>query len=200
VGRDYGRNDMRNRIAHLAARLMAEDGIEDYARAKRKAARQAGMPDTRQLPSNEEIDQALRVQQTLYHKVEHDARLRDLRVRALDAMREFAQFNPHLTGSVLSGNAGRYADIDLYLFTDNSKAVELFLLDRGSPYKTGESRLYSGDQPVAAPVFTISDRAVDVRMTVLPGAAARLPIKGAPSGRPMERARLHAVEQLLDGQ
>jgi hypothetical protein len=200
VGRDYGRNDMRNRIAHLAARLMAEDGIEDYARAKRKAARQAGMPDTRQLPSNEEIDQALRVQQTLYHKAEHDASLRDLRVRALDAMREFAQFNPHLTGSVLSGNAGRYADIDLYLFTDNSKAVELFLLDRGSPYKTGESRLYSGDQPVAAPVFTISDRAVDVRMTVLPGAAARLPVKGAPGGRPMERARLHAVEQLLDGQ
>jgi len=200
VGRDYGRNDMRNRIAHLAARLMAEDGIEDYARAKRKAARQAGMPDTRQLPSNEEIDQALRVQRTLYHKAEHDARLRDLRVRALDAMREFAQFNPHLTGSVLSGNGGRYADIDLYLFTDNSKAVELFLLDRGSPYKTGESRLYSGDQPVAAPVFTISDRAVDVRMTVLPGTAARLPVKGAPGGRPMERARLHAVEQLLDGQ
>ena len=42
MGRESGRNDTRSRIAHLAARLMAEDGIEDYALAKRKAARQAG--------------------------------------------------------------------------------------------------------------------------------------------------------------
>jgi len=199
LGRDHGRNDMRSRIAHLAARLMAEDGIEDYARAKRKAARQAGVPDTRQLPSNEEIEEALRVQQTLYHREEHDTRLRELRARALDAMREFAQFNPHLTGSVLSGHAGRYADIDLYLFTDNTKAVEHFLLDRGSPYKTGENRLYSGDQLLAAPVYTINEQAVDIRVTVLPGAAERLPIKGTPGGKPMERARLQVVAQLLDG-
>jgi hypothetical protein len=191
---------MRSRLAHLAARLMAEDGIEDYARAKRKAARQAGMPDTRQLPSNDEIDQALRVQQTLYHKAEYELRLRDLRVRALDAMREFARFDPHLTGSVLSGNAGRYANIDLCLFTDDTKAVELFLLESGNSYRTGESRLYSGDQPVAAPVFTVSSRAVEIRLTVLPGGAARLPVKGTPGGRPLERARLHAVEKLLDGQ
>ena len=45
MGKDRGRNDERSRIAHLAARLMAEDGIEDYAIAKRKAARQAGIPD-----------------------------------------------------------------------------------------------------------------------------------------------------------
>ena len=42
MSRDPGRNLTRERIAHLAARLMAEDGIEDYAQAKRKAARQAG--------------------------------------------------------------------------------------------------------------------------------------------------------------
>ena len=50
--KDRGRNDERSRIAHLAARLMVEDGIEDYAAAKRKAARQAGVSDTRQLPAN----------------------------------------------------------------------------------------------------------------------------------------------------
>ena len=60
------RNDERSRISHLAARIIAEDGIEDYAAAKRKAARQAGVPDTRQLPTNDEIDAALRTHQTLY--------------------------------------------------------------------------------------------------------------------------------------
>lgn len=197
MGRDHGRNDMRNRIAHLAARLMAEDGIEDYARAKRKAARQAGMADTRQLPSNEEIDEALRLQQTLYHEAEHGARLRDLRERALKAMREFVQFNPCLTGSVLNGSAGRYADIELHLCTDHAKAVELFLLDRRIPYKAAQCRLYSADVPATAPVFIISDGTVDIRITVLPARVLRLPLTTTPGGRPMDHARLHAVEQLL---
>jgi hypothetical protein len=188
---------MRSRIAHLAARLMAEDGIEDYARAKRKAARQAGMADTRQLPSNEEIDAALRVHQMLYQQPEHGERLRDLRRRALGAMREFAQFNPYLTGPVLSGNAGRYADIDLHLFTDNAKAVELFLLERRIPYRTSQSRLYFGDSPCAVPVFTVSDGAVDIQITVLPGHALRVPLKSTPAGKSIERAKLQSVEELL---
>ena len=66
--RESGRNDRRSHIAHLAARLMAEDGIEDYGLAKRKAARQAGTPDTRELPTNEEIDLALKVYQAIYHE------------------------------------------------------------------------------------------------------------------------------------
>ena len=197
MGKGYGRNDMRSHIARLAARLMAEDGVEDYARAKRKAARQVGMADPGQLPSNEEIDEALRIHQGLYQHQEHGARLRALRQRALNAMHEFAQFNPYLTGSVLSGNAGRYADIDLHLFTDNPKAVELFLLEQRIPYKTAQSRLYCGDNPIAAPLFTISDGTVDIQITVLPGQALRLPLKSSPAGKSMERAKPKAVEQLL---
>ena len=197
MGRDYGRNDMRNRIAHLAARLMAEDGIEDYARAKRKAARQAGMPDTRQLPSNEEIDQALRVQQTLYHKAEHDASLRDLRVRALDAMREFAQFNPHLTGSVLSGNAGRFADIDLYLFTDNSKAVELFLLDHRIAYETHEVTRYSGDRARAVAVLALDWQGLPLKLSVFDLRDERLALKTTAAGRVSDRAGLAEVVSLV---
>src|SRR5687768_11775794 len=100
--KDRGRNDERSRIAHLAARLIAEDGVADYAAAKRKAARQAGVSDTRQLPTNEEIDAALRTHQSLYGGEEQLERLRDLRRRALEVMRELDRFNPYLTGSVLA--------------------------------------------------------------------------------------------------
>ena len=82
MGKDRARNDERSRIAHLAARIMVEDGIEDYATAKRKAARLAGIPDTRQLPTNEEIDAELRTQRTLFAGDAHDARVRALRERA----------------------------------------------------------------------------------------------------------------------
>ena len=53
-------SDLRRRIAHEAARMLAEDGGMDYGFAKRKAARQLGVPDTRQLPDNREIEEALR--------------------------------------------------------------------------------------------------------------------------------------------
>jgi hypothetical protein len=197
MAKDHGRNDMRNRIAYLAARIMAEDGIEDYALAKRKAARQAGMPDSRQLPTNDEIDAALRVHHQLYQHDEHSDRLRALRERAASTMRELAHFDPHLAGSVLNGNAGKYADINLQLYTDNAKAVELYFIDRRILYKTSQIRLYSGEELRSFPVFTIDDDGTEVQLIVLSPRDLRAPLKTSPEGRPLNRARLPVVETLL---
>jgi hypothetical protein len=197
MAKDTGRNDRRSRIAYLAARLMAEDGIEDYALAKRKAARQAGEPDTRELPGNEEIDEALRTYRQIYHPEAHRERWRGLLETAVRAMRELARFNPYLTGSVLNGNAGKYADVNLQLFTDNEKAVELYLLDRGIPYRTAQSRLYSGDEMRTVPVYTVSDQGIDIELTVLSMLDLRGPLRTSPDGKSIERAKLLAVEQLL---
>lgn len=197
MARDYGRNETRGRIAHLAARLMAEDGLEDYALAKRKAARQAGTPDARELPTNEEIDTALKLYRQIYQADTHRQQLRALRITAARAMQEMAQFNPYLTGSVLNGNAGKYADINLQLFTDNAKAVELFLIDRGIPYRAAQSRLYSGEELQTVPVFTISDDGVEIEITVLSPRDLRLPLRTSAEGKPIERAKLQVVEDLL---
>jgi hypothetical protein len=199
MARESGRNDRRSQIAHLAARLMAQDGIEDYALAKRKAARQAGAPETRELPTNEEIDLALKTYQEIYHREEHRDRLRELRGSAVRAMRELAQFNPYLTGSVLNGNAGKYADINLQLFTDNVKAVELYLIDRGIPYRTTQNRLYAGGELLTAPVYTINDDGAEIEITVLTTRELRGPLKTSLEGKNIERAKLQAVEMLLAG-
>jgi hypothetical protein len=191
------RNDTRSRIAHLAARLMAEDGIEDHGLAKRKAARQAGIADSRQLPTNEEIDIALHAYHQLYRHSEHRSHLKGLREKALKVMRELEHFNPYLTGSVLSGNAGKYADIDLQLFTDSVKAVELYLIDRGVPYKAGQCNIYSGNEFRTMPVFTLNDGDIDIRITVLSTRELRRPLKTSPSGKIIERAKATLVETLL---
>ena len=196
--RESGRNDTRSRIAHLAARLMAEDGIEDYALAKRKAARQAGLPDSRELPTNEEIAAALKLYHEIYHEAEHLGRLRTLREKAVQAMRELEQFHPYLTGSVLNGNAGKYADINLQLFTDNDKAVELYFIDRDIPYKAAQTRLYTGDEPRIVPVYKVNDDGIDIEITVLSPRELRVPLKTTLEGKAIERAKLSAVEQLLN--
>src|SRR3954452_12613196 len=107
---------VRARIAAAAARLMAEDGIDDFALAKRKAARQLGAAVGDGLPGNDEIEAELRAYRALYQADEHPELLAELRSIALEAMREFERFHPYLTGPVLEGTAGPYAELELLLF------------------------------------------------------------------------------------
>jgi hypothetical protein len=180
----------------MAARLMAEDGIEDYAQAKRKAARQAGASDARQLPTNDEIDVALAAYRDLFQQG-HPAHLRQLRELALDVMYELAAFNPHLTGSVLRGSAGKYADIQFQLFCENPKSVEHYLLSRGVQFRSAEARLFAGDIPLLAPVLIFNRDGYDIYLTVLSLRDLRLPLKTTATGKPIERAKLDAVELLI---
>src|ERR1041384_6280861 len=86
MGRKSNRHaTMRTRLAAAAARIMAEDGIDDFALAKRKAARQLGAVNTEALPRNEEIAAELQAYRALYQSDEHAARIAELRRVALDA-------------------------------------------------------------------------------------------------------------------
>ena len=196
--RDHANNrQMRERIAHLAARLMAVDGIDDYALAKRKAARQAGAPDTRNLPNNDEVEHALRAYQQLYQADEQRDRLRHLRQRARDMMELLARFDPYLSGAVLSGSAGKYSDINLLLFTDSMKDVEMFLLDRRIVYRSGERRIHIGDEACGVPNFSVSTEDADFDITVFARRDLRAQIRSTPDGRPLERVRIDWLDASL---
>lgn len=187
---------MRERIAHHAARIIAEDGLRDYVSAKRKAARQIGAPDTHNLPDNDEVEQALRDYQALYQRDEQSVRLRQLRQQALEAMRLLEPFHPYLAGSVLNGTATRHSDINVQLFTDSAKEVELFLLARQVPYKSGEKRLHFGGEERSFPVFTLLDGPAEINVTVF----ATEDIRQIPRGRAEKytRAQARQVETLLE--
>jgi hypothetical protein len=187
---------MRERIAQQAARIIAEDGLQNYASAKHKAARQIGAPDTRNLPDNDEVERALRDYQALYQRDEQSARVRQLRQQALDAMRLLESFNPYLTGSVLNGTATRHSDINLQLFTDSAKEVELFLLARQVPYKSGEKYFHIGGEERALPAFLLLNGPAEINVTVFDAED----IRQIPRGHAEKNARAHArqVETLLE--
>lgn len=184
---------MRARIAHLAARLMAEDGVEDFGVAKRKAARQVGAADTRHLPDNDEVEAALSAWRQLYEADTHGARIDSLRRAALRMMDTLARFDPQLAGPVLSGHAGRYASIDLLLFADSSKDVELFLLGQGRSYRARDARFWVGESARDAAVIEVETDDAQFDLTVFRREDARQPIRHSPDGRPIERQRAAAV-------
>jgi hypothetical protein len=198
MGRRSNRQtDMRARIAAAAARLMAEDGIDDFALAKRKAARQLGALDTQSLPRNDEIEAELRAYRALYQAEDHPQVISELRRIAFDAMQALEQFSPYLTGPVLKGIAGPYAEIDLQLFPDSAKDVEIFLLDRNIAFSTQEGRRYSGDRSRAVSLISLVWQGVPVRLAVFDPRDERLALKTSQAGRVIERAGIAEVGAIL---
>ena len=188
---------MRARIAAAAARIMAEDGIDDYALAKRKAARQLGTVDAQALPGNDEIEGELRAYRELYQAEEQPERIAELRRLALDAMRTLEQFNPYLTGPVLTGLAGPYAEVDLQLFPDSAKEVEIFLLDRNIACRTQEGRRFTGDRARAVSVLSLDWQGVPLRLSIFDPRDERVALKTSQAGRVMDRAGIAEVGALL---
>jgi hypothetical protein len=187
--------DMRRRIAHAAARMLAEDGSLDYGSAKRKAARQLGAPDSGNLPDNQQIEEALRSYQALYQADETRTLLTLLRQTAIEYMEQLANFDPHLTGPVLNGTAGPHADITLQLFTDDEKEVEFLLMRLPSPYQAGEHR--PADAPGRIyPRFTIEDPRASVVVVVYPPSELRNMKRQQADGSP-RRLRLPQVRALV---
>ena len=188
---------MRAEIAAAAARIMAEDGIDNFALAKRKAARQLGATDSEALPRNDEIEVELRAYRALYQEGEHPQLIAELREVALDAMRALEPFHPYLTGPVLKGTAGPYAEIDLQLFPESPKDVELFLLERGIAFETQEARRYSGDRVHAVSIFTLAWRDHPLRLSVFDPRDERVALKTSQAGRVTQRAGIAELATLL---
>jgi hypothetical protein len=190
--------ELRRLIAAEAARVMTEQALDARA-AVRKAAERLGARDQRSWPNLAEVDAALAEYQRIFRADEQPARLRALREAAVEAMQFFERFEPRLVGAVLEGIADAHSGVALHLFADNPDSVGFFLDERGVPYEHDERKLaYERGEPQAFPVyrFTAGDTAVD--LTVFPLDGLRQAPLGRDGEKPMRRAGLAAVRELLD--
>lgn len=142
---------VREEIAAVAARMIAEDGA-DYATAKRKAARQVLGTDARAvgewLPDNEQVETEVREYQALFQADSQPRVLALLRRIALVLMEGLEVYNPYLAGAVFNGTASEHSDIHLQVFCDSPKDVAIFLLNAGVDFDTTESAHFAGRDEV----------------------------------------------------
>ncbi len=149
-------HQLRAQIAAVAARLIAQDGA-DYAAARRKAATQVlgdAPAAANVLPDNAQIEDEVLRYQALFQGDTQPARLLRLRTIALQVMDALAEFKPYVTGPVLSGSAGEHDDIQLQLFADSAKEVQIFLLDKKVEFELSETPHFKGAR--FDPVETVS--------------------------------------------
>ncbi len=189
---------LREQIAQLAARLIAEDGIDDWGLAKKKAARTLGLTEAHCLPTNAELEAALLEYQRIFAEDEQREELHWLRSQALDLMDLFERFQPHLVGPVLSGAIGKYPTIHLHLFTDDEKAIEWFLLNESIPYDPSQRRVFIAGAAATVPCFELNVDGTDVHLIQFAGPDRHQPVRLTADGRPMARAGRASLAARLD--
>ena len=197
---------IRQLIAQKAAQLMAEGGINDFAYAKKKAGKQLGVSEASVLPTNAEIEEEIRLYHEIYNADEQPLELAKLRNAALMTMQLFAKFNPHLTGSVLDGTAGKFSQTNIHLFAESSKEVEIFLLSQQIPFESSEKSYRVSDKPSkdkkekvrkTVPVFTLETELGLQKISVFEFDDMRIATKKTSDGSNAERANISDLQALL---
>ena len=188
----------RERLAYEAARIVLDQGLEDYDKARRKAAERIGVPDRRHWPSNEAVQDAVLAQRRLCMGRADEEALQRLRAAALQAMEQLELFAPRLVGGALSGALGSGSGIDLLLFADRAEDVIFTLLDLRIPWREAErSMRYPGGARCVHPVFRFMAGELPVELVVLPRRALRNPPLDPVTERPQRGADRHEVARLI---
>jgi hypothetical protein len=189
----------RLELAHAAARLIAVDGINDFLAAKKKAAEQLGLPVNRHLPTNVEVEQALVEYQTLFQSEASAGHVYQRRRVAVGAMRLLQDFAPVLVGPVLNGTATHQSPVDLHVFTDEPEQIRFLLEEYGIPSQLLDKTLrHANNETIEYPVYHFRAEDIPVNLVVMPLRRRHSAPLSPVDGKPMERAALGKVMDLIN--
>jgi hypothetical protein len=188
----------RELIAQECARIMLDEGVRDYAAAKRKAGQRLLVDGRTNLPSNAEIEAAMLERRRLFADENELAELQELREAALKAMGRLEDFEPRLVGAVLKGTAGAGARAALHVFADTPEDLLFALMERGLRYREAErvQRVAGVQQNLPSVLLRIG--AVEVEVVVFPQDGLRQAPPSPVDGRPMRRADIAEVTALVE--
>jgi hypothetical protein len=190
--------ELREHLAQEAARLMAENGIEDFGLAKRKAADRLGIAHAGVLPSNSRIQECLAERQRIFEPVGHDRRLSALRRLAADVMGQLEAFRPRLVGAVLAGTVTINTTVELHAFADSPELVAAELEIHGvSPRDVARRYRFGGQRFEQLPGFSFIRDGELVEVMVFPERGSHHAPLSPVDQRPMRRAGRDAVLALL---
>jgi hypothetical protein len=179
---------------------MIEQGIRDFAQAKRKAAERLRLSTRGALPSNAMIAERLAARQRIFEAEHHNDRLVTKRQIALDVMTALEDFDPRLVGTVLAGTATLNCEVELHAFCDEPERVAARLAGCGWEARTVERRCRrTRSQTVRVPAYRFAIDAQDLVVEVHPSDGIRQAPLSPIDQRPMRRASTQAVEALLEG-
>jgi hypothetical protein len=188
-------NNLTLEIAHTAARLIAEEGL-DYATAKNRACEQLYLDNLPrgQLPNNQLIEDTLRDYLKLYYADSHPTLLKNIRQQALVWMQRLNEFNPHLIGAVWNGTATTFSPIRIELFHDNPKDIAIKLINQHIDYEPHQIDHTNHREPIE--VLKIAIETTDLLIYILPESGLRQSRKRDANNQ-LLKANIDALKEIL---
>lgn len=176
------------RIAQRAAQLICNHQQSDPKQASQQATLELGLSKKETQPSPAEIAAAVADYRQLFSP-NYDMDLLTLRQKSLALLDFFQQFQPYLVGSVFKGSASKHSDINLLIFSDDPKAIEIFLLNQQIDYSCRERKTQYRQTDAPAIAFWFDN--TQVHLQVLPSTARHQ------SSKKTERANYEQLKHLI---
>jgi len=176
------------RIAQRAAQLICNHQQSDPKLASLQATLELGLSRKEAQPNEAEINAAIADYRQLFSP-NYDADLLNLRQKSLALLDFFQQFQPFLIGSVLKGSASKHSDINLLIFSDDPKVIEIFLLNQQIAYSCKEKRTQYRQTDSPAIAFWFDN--TQIHLQVLPTTARHQ------ANKKTDRANYEQLKQLI---
>jgi len=194
-----GNDRARQLLAQEAARIIVEQGVQDFRAAKMKAVDRLGMTNHGALPGNGEIESAVAEHLQIFQGDSHSSLLRAQRAAALTAMQLLADFSPRLVGPVLAGTAGEHSAVNLHVFSDSPEQIALLLHSSNIDYRPFDRRYRSRKgQTETYPAFAFEHEGFEIEATVFPYDGLRQAPLSPVDRKPMRRADTRKVRAMLE--
>lgn len=185
-------------ISRLAAKILAEEGINDYLLAKQRAIQRLHLPAKTGLPKNSEIHKYLAEHLEIFDRNRLTSRQAQFRKLAQEIMDMLEEFQPLAVGSIVDGIITKSSRLQIHLFASTPEHVATTLMEKNIPYqlteqvirytatKTENKPAYNflmGDTPVSLCVFSENER-------------RKIPIDPI-TGKSTERISLNSMKNIL---
>lgn len=191
-------HSVQDEVASAAARMVVDEGLE-YGVAKRQAVKLLGLSARTALPTNDQLEAAVREYIQIFCADTQAQELAALRRLAAVWMARLAEFRPYLSGAVWRGTATRLSDIHLQLFCDDPKSAEIRLIDQNVRYEVSSVHGFHGEEVDALSILARCDELgqnVGVHLMIYDHDDLRGALKPDAQGL-LQRGDLKALERLM---
>lgn len=185
-------------VCEEAARIMDEQGVRDFQMAKAKAVERLGLGRRFPLPSNREIEQALKQRLQLFSSDRWALRCRQMWMIAAETMERFSCFEPRVVGALLRGTVTDRTPVELHLFADTPEEISDCFVRFSMPFEVFEKRVrFNGKRFAMVPAFRFARGDVTVELLAFGPKGIREAPLCPVDGSTMQRLALPRVREIL---
>ena len=183
------------RVAQAAARFLVDGSECEYLQAKERAMMMLGLSSQSRLPSNRKVKDCIAHLTAAELGVDEvRRRVKEMRAIAEQIMSVIEDYDPFLIGSTLSGQVRNGSDIDLHAYSDDFTVLKVRLIEWG--YEDVDEEVVENRKGKFVHLKW-QEGGYPVEITVYPWSWRDIVMHSSVTGKPMRRADLHSVRNLL---